>query len=322
MKTLYVIVPCYNEEEVLGETKACLKKKIKRLIREQKIEGNSRILFVDDGSADHTLPLLRQANQEDAVFSYISFSRNFGHQSALLAGLLFAVEQGAQITISIDADLQQDIDAIDDFLLKHENGAEIVYGVRNSRNTDSFWKRHTATAFYDLMNFFGCNIIKNHADYRLMSAKAVRALQKYKEVNLFLRGMVPLCGFQTDIVYFDVGKRRAGESKYTVRKMLNFALDGITSLSMKPIRWIALIGAGIFLAGMILILFFLTAKLMGKTVDGWTSMIVSVWALGGMQLMAIGAVGEYVGKTYMETKGRPRYIIKEFRDGNSKEYTD
>ena len=296
-------------------TMKALKKKMDVLMDDSRISKKSRILFIDDGSTDQTLDIVRSASESDPMFYYLSFSRNFGHQCALLAGLLFAVDQGANLTISIDADLQQDINAIDQFLLKYENGAQIVYGVRNSRNTDSFFKKVSSTAFYDLMHLFGCNVIKNHADYRLMTAETVYALKEFREVNLFLRGIVPLCGFKTDIVYFDVSSRLAGESKYTLRKMINFALDGITSLSMKPIRWITFLGAGVFLFSILMIVFYFCSYLSGNTIDGWTSMIISIWALGGIELLALGIVGEYIGRTYMETKGRPRYIIKEFKGG-------
>lgn len=311
MDKLYLIVPCFNEEDILQSTQSALKEKMSLLISENKISRKSRILFIDDGSKDRTLSMLRQANQADPMFAYLSFSRNFGHQSALIAGLFFALEQGADLMVSIDADLQQDIQALDKFLEKYKNGADIVYGVRNSRDTDSFIKKFTATVFYGLMNRMECRVVKNHADYRLMSARAVEALREFKEVNLFLRGIVPLIGFDTDIVYFDVAKRQAGKSKYTARKMVEFALNGITSLSMQPIRWITLIGAAVFLLSIILIIAYLISNLAGATVSGWTSIIISIWALGGLELMAVGIVGEYVGKTYMESKERPRYIIKE-----------
>ncbi len=314
MKILYLIVPCYNEDEILDTTAFALKQKICALLKEGKIAYGSKILFVNDGSKDQTLQKIRRLHEEDAVFSYLSFSRNFGHQSAVLAGLFFAADHGADLTISIDADLQQDIDAIGEFLEKNEKGAAIVYGVRNSRNTDSFLKKFSATAFYNLMNLFGCNVLKNHADYRLMSAKAVNTLKEYKEVNLFLRGIVPRCGYRTDTVCFQVSERKAGKSKYTLKKMLNFALDGITSLSMKPIRWITILGMIVFFLSIVLIIFYFFSNLTGKTVSGWTSMIISIWALGGIQLMSLGIVGEYVGKTYMESKGRPRYVIEEAGD--------
>lgn len=316
MNNLYLIVPCFNEEETLKDTARELKRKITSLIQQGRIGPDSRILFVDDGSKDTTLQIVRKLHEENACYSYLSFSRNFGHQSAVLAGLFFAVEQGADVTISIDADLQQDIEAIGSFLEKYENGADIVYGVRDSRNTDSFLKKLTATAFYDLMNLFGCNVLKNHADYRLMSARAVLTLKEFQEVNLFLRGIVPLCGYDTDIVYFQVRERKAGSSKYTAKKMINFALDGITSLSMKPVRYITMLGMSVFILSLVLIAFYVISNLTGNTVSGWTSMITSVWALGGIQLMAIGIVGEYVGKTYIESKRRPRYIIREY--GNAR----
>lgn len=315
MNTLFLVVPCYNEEECLKNTAKILKNKMNDLMCKGKISEKSRILFVDDGSKDGTLDIMKEVHQEDHIFSYISFSRNFGHQSAVLAGLIFAVDTGgADVTISIDADLQQDVNAIDSFLEKYEQGAEIVYGIRNSRDTDSVLKKFTATAFYNLMNWFGCNVKKNHADYRLMSAKAVRTLKEFKEVNLFLRGIIPMCGYKTDVVYFDVKERQLGKSKYTAKKMINFALDGITSLSMKPIRWITLTGIVIFFISIALIIFYFISNLMGRTVSGWTSLIISIWALGGIQLMSLGIVGEYVGKTYMEAKGRPRYIIKEYEN--------
>ncbi len=312
MNNLYLIVPCFNEEEVLMDTACRLKEKLNELKRDGKASEKSKILFVDDGSKDHTLQMIRKFYKEDPDYSYISFSRNFGHQNAVLAGLLFALDKGADVTVSIDADLQQDIHAIDSFLEKYNNGADIVYGIRDSRNTDSFFKRYTATAFYGLMRLFGCNVIKNHADYRLMSAKAIGTLKEYREVNLFLRGIVPMCGYKTDTVYFRVNERKAGKSKYTVKKMVNFALDGITSLSMKPVRYITMMGIFVFIFSMCLIVLYFISNLMGKTISGWTSIIISVWALGGLELMAIGIVGEYVGKSYMESKRRPRYTIKEF----------
>ena len=324
MDQLYIIVPCYNEEEILEcGTLQVLKEKIELLILDKKISSRSRILFVDDGSKDRTLEILQKASQSDPVFSYLSFSRNFGHQSALLAGLFFAEEHGADVMISIDADLQQDINAMDEFLEKFKNGgADIVYGVRNSRNTDSILKKCTAQFFYDFMNLLGCEIIRNHADYRLMSAKAVQALKGYKEVNLFLRGLVPFLGFPSDVVYFNVSERKAGTSKYTAKKMINFALDGITSLSMKPVRWITAAGAAVFLLSFLLVVYSFISNLTGATVSGWTSIIISIWALGGMELMAVGIVGEYVGKTYMEAKGRPRYIIKEYKCDSEKILTN
>ena len=319
MNNLYLIVPCFNEEDILNDTARELERKMKSFIQNGRIAPNSRILFIDDGSKDATLQIVRKLHEENPCYSYLSFSRNFGHQSAVLAGLFFAVDHGADVTISIDADLQQDIEAIDSFLKKYENGADIVYGVRDSRNTDSFLKKLTATAFYDMMNFFGCNVLKNHADYRLMSSRAVLTLKEFQEVNLFLRGIVPMCGYDTDIVYFKVRERKAGSSKYTAKKMVNFALDGITSLSMKPVRYITMLGVLVFILSRVLIAFSVISNLAGKTVSGWTSMIISVWALGGIQLMALGIVGEYVGKTYIESKRKPRYIIKEYRDGQEME---
>lgn len=311
MDKLYLIVPCFNEEEVLVDTAYRLKEQIDRLKQDGSISENSKILFVDDGSRDQTLQIIRKFYNEDPVFSYISFSRNFGHQNAVLAGLLFSLDKGADMAVSIDADLQQDIHAIGSFIDKYKEGAEIVYGIRDSRNTDSFFKRFTANAFYGLMRMFGCNVIKNHADYRLMSAKAISTLKEYQEVNLFLRGIVPMCGYKTDIVYFRVNERKAGKSKYTVKKMLNLAMDGITSLSMKPVRYITIMGMLVFLLSMCLIVVYFISNLTGKTISGWTSIIISIWALGGLQLMATGVVGEYVGKAYMEAKKRPRYTIQE-----------
>lgn len=311
MNILYLIVPCYNEEAVLPETSKQLKNKMYTLISENKISPKSRILFINDGSKDKTCEIIETLHKENDIFSYINLSRNCGHQNSLLAGLL-SVKEIADITISMDADLQQDINAIDLFLDKYENGAEIVYGIRNSRKTDNFFKKSSALIFYKFMKLFGCNVLKNHADYRLMSKRAIQGLSEFNEVNLFLRGIIPLIGYKSDIVYFEVFNRFAGESKYTLKKMVSFAIDGITSLSIKPVRIITATGLLIFVISIFISLFYLCAYFLGQNISGFTTIVMSLWILGGLQLLSLGIVGEYIGKIYLETKSRPRYIIKNF----------
>ena len=310
MNTLYLVLPCYNEEEVLKSSAKTLQHKMMTLINNQRIHPNSKILFVNDGSTDKTWPLIKTLSSENPIFCGISLAHNAGHQNALLAGLMTA-RNHADIVISIDADLQQDISAIDLMLDKYEEGCEIVYGVRNARNTDSFFKKATALAFYRLMNMLGSSTIKNHADYRLMSKKALHALSEYQEVNLFLRGLIPLLGFKTDIVYFDVKERTAGESKYTLSKMLSLALNGITSFSIKPIRIITFIGIAIFLISIVMIVYSITMHVTGQTIPGWTSTLCTTWFIGGLQLLALGIIGEYIAKIYIEVKHRPLYYIEE-----------
>lgn len=321
-KILYIIVPCYNEEENLGGgyTFDRLEVFIKKLIREEMCSPKSRILMINDGSTDKTAELLEKKHMENPLFSYIHLSRNFGHQYALLCGLMEA-RKFADFTITIDADLQQDITAMKDFIERYSDGYEIVYGVRESRESDGWFKKWSANFYYDIMkNIFGCNIVKNHADYRLMSQKALDALAEYGETNLFLRGLIPMLGFQSCIVYFSVSKREFGESKYTLKKMSQLAIDGITSLSTRLIRLVFFAGISIFLVSCVISLAYFMAYLRGQTVSGWTSLVMSIWMLGGLIMMSIGCVGEYIGKLYFEAKRRPRYIIDSFENDEDYEY--
>jgi glycosyltransferase involved in cell wall biosynthesis len=311
--TLYLAVPCYNEEEALPETARRLKEKIVALISAGKISAESRVLFVDDGSRDDTWALIKRLHDEERLFSGLKLSGNRGHQNALLAGLM-AAKAKADAVISLDADLQDDIDAIDEMLAEHAKGAQIVYGVRSSREKDSRFKRGSALAFYRLLAALGVNIVYNHADYRLMSRAALEGLADFREANLFLRGIVPLLGYKTATVEYERGERLAGESKYPLKKMASFALDGITSFSAMPIRFIALLGFLIFLVSIGFTLYTLFVKLFGFTVPGWSTLMASIWILGGLQLLALGIIGEYVGKIYMEVKARPRYIVEETLD--------
>jgi len=310
-EVLYLVIPCYNEEEVLPETTRRLTTKLEGLIQQGQIDPRSKIVYVNDGSKDGTWPLIARLHQENPLVNGINLSRNRGHQNALLAGLM-TVKGQADMVISMDADLQDDIDAIDRFIAKYYDGCDVVYGVRSARQTDSWFKRTTAQGFYKLMKFFGVDIVYNHADYRLMSRRALEELEHYEEVNLFLRGLVPLIGFRSDVVPYERHERFAGESKYPLKKMISFALDGITSFSIKPIRFITGLGVCIFVISLLMLLYFLIVHWTGHTVAGWTSIMVSVWAIGGLQLLAIGIIGEYIGKTYMETKKRPRFIIEEY----------
>lgn len=309
METLYLVIPCYNEEQMLPITAEALMKKMDRLISDGKIASNSKVMFVDDGSKDKTWEIIQKLHTLNPMFTGLKLSRNKGHQNALLAGLMTA-KSYADILVSMDADLQDDIDAIDGFLEKRAEGCDIVYGVRSSREKDTAFKRGTAQAYYKLLAKLGVEITYNHADYRLMSRRAVEALSEFKEVNLFLRGLVPMVGFKSDIVTYVRNERQAGESKYPLKKMISFAVEGITSLSVKPIRLITSLGLLVFLVSIILLIYFFVIWCMGKTVAGWTATVVSVWALGGLQLLAIGIIGEYIGKIYLETKARPNFIIE------------
>lgn len=309
----YLVVPCYNEEEVLPETSRRLQEKFAQLEAAGAIAPGSRVLFVDDGSKDATWQLIAGLHDSNELFSGLKLSRNRGHQNALLAGLLYAAEHSDAVG-SMDADLQDDIDALDEMLERFAEGYEVVYGVRNDRTTDSAFKRGTAQAFYKLQARMGMESVYNHADYRLMSSRAVQALGEYKEVNLFLRGLVPLVGFRSCQVYYARGERFAGESKYNLKKMLSFAIEGITSFSTKPIRIISSIGFIIALISLVALIYILIGHFVGHVEVGWTSVIMSIWFLGGLQLLAIGVIGEYVGKTYMESKARPRFIIEETLD--------
>ena len=308
---LYLVIPCYNEEEVLPETSKRLKEKVTSLITKGKIDEGSRIVFVNDGSKDRTWELISELHKQDPRFSGINFSRNRGHQNARLAGLM-TVKDHADMVISMDADLQDDIDAVDEMVEKYLNGVDIVYGVRSSRAKDTFFKKATAEGFYKLMNSMGANTVFNHADYRLMSRRALEGLAQFGEVNLFLRGIVPMIGYTTDVVYYERGERFAGESKYPLGKMLSFAVEGITSLSTKPIRLITGLGFFIFLISIIILIYSLVRHFMGETIVGWTTLMVSVWGIGGLILLSLGVVGEYIGKIYLETKARPRFIVEEF----------
>ena len=308
--TLYIVVPCYKEQEVLPETSKRLKEKVLALRAQGKISDKSRIMFVNDGSSDNTWPIIRQLHeQEPDLFSGVNLSRNRGHQNALLAGLLTAVNY-ADMIISMDADLQDDINAVDAMVDHYHEGYEVVYGVRSKRDTDTFFKRFTAEGFYKVMKALGVDIVFNHADYRLMSRRALDALAEYKEVNLFLRGMVPLIGYKSGVVYYERAERFAGESKYPLKKMLSFAWEGITSLSVQPIKLITRLGALMFCVSLVMLIWFLIRHFTGHTVQGWSSLAVSIWAIGGLELLAIGVVGEYIGKIYLETKGRPRYLAE------------
>ncbi len=306
---LYLVIPCYNEEEVLMSTSKALKQKMNDLIKEKKIDKKSKVMFVDDGSKDSTWNIIEKLHSEDDLFTGVKLSGNRGHQFALLAGLMEA-KKSADAVISMDADLQDDINVIDKMVEEYNKGNEIVYGVRSSRAKDTFFKRTTAQAFYKLMRFLGVNIVYNHADCRLMSKRALDELENYREVNLFLRGIVPLIGFQNSIVYYERGKREAGVSKYPLKKMLTFAADGITSFSVKPLRLILAIGIIILIISIFIMLYALIVKILGHTVAGWTFLTISIWFIGGLQMISIGIIGEYIGKIYNETKRRPRYIIE------------
>jgi glycosyltransferase involved in cell wall biosynthesis len=305
---LTIVVPCYNEEEVLPATIPKLQQLLKELINEELVAKKSKILFVDDGSKDRTWELIYKEGLKNEHVRRLKLARNLGHQNALLAGL-FAAKDMSDCLVTIDADLQDDIQAIRAFIIKFHAGFEIVYGVRQGRATDTLFKRSTAQYFYKIMKKMGVDLIYNHADFRLMSRRAVHELEKFTEVNLFLRGIVPLLGFHSDKVYYDRLERQAGETKYPLKKMLAFAFDGLTSFSVSPIRFVLVIGFVSFFMSLLFGGYFLTLKFLGNTETGWTSLITSIWLIGGLQLIAIGLIGEYVGKIYKETKQRPKYIV-------------
>ena len=311
MQKLYLVIPCYNEEEVLPETSKQLRAKMETLMAAGKISKESRIVFVNDGSKDRTWEIIESLHKENPLFQGIKLSRNKGHQNALLAGLM-TVKEHCDMAISMDADLQDDIDAIDGMLEKYAEGCDIVYGVRNARDTDTAFKRKTAEGYYKVMGLLGADIVYNHADYRLMSKRALDGLEQFKEVNLFLRGVVPMIGYKSDKVYYARKERFAGESKYPLKKMLAFAWEGLTSLSVKPIRMIMTLGSVIFLVIIAMLIYSVVRHAMGATMVGWTSTVVSIWAIGGLQLLAIGIIGEYIGKVYLETKQRPKFIVEEY----------
>lgn len=307
-KILYLVVPCYNEEAVLYETAKRLSDRLKGMISSGLVSEESKILFVNDGSKDKTWPIIEALYNQDNIFSGINLSRNKGHQNALLAGLMTAKEY-SDMVISLDADLQDDIEVIDKFIEEYYKGNDVVYGVRSSRKTDTFFKRATALGFYRFMSSLGVEVIYNHADYRLMSRIALEGLSEFKEVNLFLRGIVPLIGYRYSVVEYERHERFAGESKYPFKKMLAFAWDGITSFSIKPIRIITGLGFLIFILSLIALIYSLIVKFIGNTKDGWASLTISIWMIGGIQLLSLGVIGEYIGKIYNETKQRPRFII-------------
>jgi len=310
---LYIVIPCYNEEEVLPITAPKFLEKLNSLIAKEKIHSDSRIMFVNDGSRDKTWDIISNLAKMNPYYIGVSLSRNQGHQKALLAGLMQAKDE-CDITISIDCDGQDDIDAMDKMVDEYLDGAEIVYGVRSDRKKDSFLKRSTAQGFYRFMGMMGAKVVYNHADYRLMSAKALNALSEFKEYHIFLRGMVPMVGFKSTYVYYERHCRMAGKSKYPLKRMLSLALDGITSLSTKPIRMITFLGFFVAAISLIGIIWSVVELLVGNTVAGWASTVSIICFLGGIQLVSIGVIGEYVGKIYMETKKRPRYIIEKRTD--------
>ena len=313
--SLYIVIPCYNEEAVLPITAPLFRDKLLSLSSQGKISPDSRVLFVNDGSRDNTWNLICQLAKEDAHFKGICLSRNRGHQNALLAGLMEAKDK-CDITISIDCDGQDDINAMDAMVDEYLSGAEIVYGVRSKRDTDTFFKRFTAESFYKLMKWMGADTVYNHADYRLVSSRALKEFANFREVNIFLRGMFPLVGFKSTCVYYERHERIAGESHYPLKKMLALAFDGITSLSIKPIRIITGLGVVISLAAFALIVYALVSYFTGNVVSGWASSLIVTCFLGGIQLISLGVIGEYIGKIYMETKARPRFIISERTEEN------
>ncbi|MDK8183209.1 glycosyltransferase family 2 protein [Paenibacillus sp. UMB4589-SE434] len=307
---LYIVVPCYNEEEVFTLTVEHLTEVMTSMVQEQLVSRESRLMFVDDGSRDATWLQIAAARRENPWVTGLKLARNAGHQKALLAGLMYAKEF-ADCVVSMDADLQDDTGVVRDFVLRYREGYDVVYGVRRSRETDTWFKRWSAEKFYKLMQRMGVNTVYNHADYRLMSKRALEHLAEYKEVNVFLRGIVPLIGFRTTVVEYDRHERAAGESKYPLKKMLSFAWEGITSFSVKPMRIVTMIGFLSLGASLLAAIYALMSKIMGMTVSGWTSLMVSVWFIGSIQLLALGVIGEYIGKIYNEVKHRPLYVIDE-----------
>lgn len=319
LTTVYFVVPCYNEEQVINKCAEKLYDKLTFLIKSEMVDKNSRILFVDDGSRDKTWELISKLNKDNPFIEGVKLSRNRGHQNALIAGLMTAKEY-CDCAISLDADLQDDIDVIDEFVKKYNEGCHVVYGVRNNRDTDTVFKRSTALGFYKLMKILGVDLVYNHADYRLLSREALEALSEYKEVNLFLRGIVPLIGYRSDYVYYERHERFAGETKYPLKKMVNFALEGITSFSVKPLKIISNLGILISFGSVLGLLYALCSHFFGYTVAGWTAIVCSIWLLGGIQLLCIGVLGTYIGKIYSEIKARPRYHIEKYlkKDGTDK----
>lgn len=315
---LYIVIPCYNEEKVLPVTNALFADKLSALIQNGEISEKSRILFVDDGSKDNTWTVISDLRAKNPRVEGLKLSRNQGHQNALLAGLMTAKDY-ADITISIDCDGQDDVDAMDKMLEEYEDGAEIVYGVRAARDTDTVFKRTTAKWYYKILNLLGAEVVYNHADYRLMSRRALEALSQFHEVNLFLRGLIPLVGFKSSSVYYDRKERMAGESHYPLSKMLSLGFNGITSLSVRPLKLITSLGFLMSLVSLIAVAVTVIIKLFGYTVQGWTSLLCVIFLLGGIQIFCLGVIGEYIGKMYAETKARPRYIIEKNTLENTKD---
>ena len=309
---LFVVLPCYNEEEVLGETSKRLLELYGKMISEGTVSPESKIVFVDDGSRDRTWEIISGLCEQNNIYRGVKLAHNAGHQNALLGGLM-TVKDECDCAVSIDADLQDDINVIPEMVKKFDNGCDVVYGVRSERKTDSFFKRTTAQGFYKFMAMMGVDVVYNHADYRLMSRRALNDLESFKEVNLFLRGLVPLIGYKSDSVYYERAERFAGESKYPLKKMLSFAFDGITSFSVKPIKVLWSMGLIVCVAAVIAAIYTLVSKFFGYTSDGWASLMCSIWFLGGVQLVSIGIIGGYIGKIYKESKARPRYIIEEYK---------
>ncbi|MED4344884.1 glycosyltransferase family 2 protein [Heyndrickxia coagulans] len=306
---LTIVVPCYNEELVLEKTTQELTRVLDKLVVKNKISSKSMIFYVDDGSKDSTWEIIEKLTDINSYVQGLKLSRNFGHQGALIAGLETA-RDFSDCVISIDADLQDDVDAIEMFIDKFNEGYEIVYGVRDKRDTDTFFKRNTALFYYKLMGKLGVNLVPNHADYRLLSKRALDEFVKYQEENIFIRGIIPLLGFKSAKVYYDRKERFAGESKYPLKKMLAFAFDGITSFSIAPVRFVTFLGFVLVFVGIVIAIYTLCAKIFSYTISGWTSLMLSVWLVGGVQLLAIGIIGEYIGKIFKETKRRPRYTIE------------
>ena len=311
MTKLYIAVPCYNEEEVLPDSAEKLRVKLNAMMDRGLISYDSRIVFIDDGSRDKTWELIEKLHESDSIYSGIKLSRNRGHQNALMCGLM-TLKDEADAVISIDADLQDDIEVFDEMVEKYQAGCDVVYGVRSKRATDTFFKRFTAEGYYKVLDKMGAKVIFNHADFRLMSQRALRSFAEFKETNLFLRGLVPMVGFKSEIVTYERSERLAGESKYPLKKMLALAWEGITSLSTKPIKMITRLGLIIFLISIVMLIYALVRYFMGATDTGWASLMVSIWAIGGLQMMAIGIIGEYIGKIYLESKHRPRFIVEEY----------
>ena len=310
-QTLYLVIPCYNEEEMLPITYKAVKEKMETLIKSKKISSSSRVVFVNDGSKDKTWELIEKFHKKDKLINGINLSRNRGHQNALLGGLL-TVKEDCDMAISMDADLQDDINVIDKFIDEYYAGCDIVYGVRSSRKKDSWFKRTTAESFYKFMKLMGVDIVFNHADYRLISKRVIKDLENFKEVNLFLRGIFPLIGYRTSIVEYERNERVAGKSKYPLKKMLSFAFEGITSFSVKPLSLVLSLGFIIMFISICIMVYCLVVKLTGHTVAGWTFITISIWFLGGLQMLSMGIIGKYIGKVYNEVKARPRFIVEKY----------